>query len=131
MKTFIFDDELYINENLTTIDGYLWIGTSLGDLIDQVIDDSVCVDQIDNLNLYAFYDLTTNDIWCNGTYYLGDEQKEYVFPIDAAQKSELIEAFQAYCQERYGCTCLEFVNTERKEYGMEPIPMGVEQNQER
>lgn len=116
---FVFDDELMVDDDNRTINGYLWA-------VDSLVDRLPTAETKDNINFYADYNVDTGSISVSSTYWTEDangKEVQKVFPIDLTddEKTELISALEGYCKSVHSVDCLEFVNQIRREEGLEII----------
>ena len=120
-QNFIFDDEILINDDRQSVNGYLWA-------VDYLVDKLPSSQAMDNINFYAIYNVLNGDVKVRSDFYVPDEsfrfgERHEVVDVDitAQEKTELIDALQSYCKTRYSQTCLEFVNEIRKEENLPVI----------
>lgn len=119
---FIFDDELLINDDRQSLNGYLWA-------VDHLVDKLPSSQVMENINFYANYNVLTGDVKVEASFYVPDtsfksgERNEIVeVALTDKEKSELVDVFQSYCRSQYLQTCLEFVNEIRRD---EQLPIIV------
>lgn len=108
-KPFIFDDELCIQDDNVTLDGYLWATDALVDRMKETVKDQhtqVQIDSFDNINFYAEYNLKTGSIEVTGTYYYfdanGENQGAFTIALSEEEKASLPKIMESYCQKVYG-----------------------------
>lgn len=114
---FIFDDELIINDDRQSINGYLWA-------VDYLVDKLPSSEVMENINFYADYDVLTGAVKVWSSFYVPDEnsktgERNEVVNVELTpqEKAELIDVLQSYCKARCSQTCLELVNEVRREEG--------------
>lgn len=116
---FIFDDEIIVNDDLESVNGYLWA-------VDSLVDRLPSSESMENINFYADYNVKTGDIELIGSYYThvnGEEvQKTVVLPLSDDEKTSLAALFEAHSSVGYKQSCLEIVNEAR---GLEGKPLIV------
>lgn len=117
---FIFDDELMINDDQESINGYLWAVDNLVDRLDSS-------KEMDNINFYANYNVKTGVINVSSSFYTFEENKEVNMVVDVEltdlEKEELILRLEEYCQKHYHSSCVDFVNEVRERCGLELLPV--------
>ena len=121
-KAFVFDDELCVNdERCLAIDGYLWATDELVKRMkkEEGLQDNA--DELENINFYVWNDLESKTIEINGTYWLGDEQKEFKLPLTATEQVFLQYAMEKYCEAENGKSCLKFLNEVRQDEGLDEL----------
>lgn len=136
---FIFDHELLCNDDMKSINGYLW---ATSDLMKMLLVNAVEQERregyipgavIDNPNFYANYDLSKGAVTLEGTYWTQEmehgkviEVHPYVnIPLTAEQEIEIRTLMENYCRDEYGVSCLEFINGHRTRNSMQPLPEDV------
>ncbi len=117
---FIFDEDVLVNDDFESVNGYLW---AVDALVDRLPD---AAEQRDNINFYADYNVKTGEIKVSSLCYLITDDAEinetHDIPLSDAEKVELISTFDQYCRYLgYGDSCLELVNEVRKGEGIEPV----------
>lgn len=115
---FIFDEEVLVNDDNESLNGYLWaVGALVGRLDTE--------ENKDNINFYADYNLKTREIKLTSSYYIltddGELNKVTDISLTAEEKQKLIDAFNQYCYKDYGKSCLDLLNAVRIEEGLEPL----------
>lgn len=112
---FIFDDELIVNDDNRSVNGYLW---AMDSLVDRLSD----ADEKFNINFYADYDVLSGNITVCSTYFTDEhceqDQKIVPVPFEVSEKAELVNIMEAYCKSTYSMTCLELVNDIRTSKGL-------------
>lgn len=110
---FIFDNELLVNDDRQSINGYLWA-------IDYLVDKLPSTREMENINFYADYNVLTGEVKLWSSFYVPDDQakpgeKNVVVNIEltAPEKAEVLDVLQSYCCKKYLQSCLEFVNEMR------------------
>lgn len=107
---FVFDDELMINDDFESINGYLWA-------MDYLVDKLPGTEDMENINFYADFDVRNGEIALTATYYTptveGEVQREVAVPLSTAEQAELIGALEGYCQKKYRRSCREFIDEVR------------------
>ena len=80
---------------------------------------------MENINFYPVYDVQNNIIGLEGHYYINDgffaTGRGFSLPLNMEESQHLISAFQSYCQNREGKTCISLLNEIRAEEGMAPL----------
>lgn len=112
---FIFDDEILINDDRQSVNGYLWA-------VDYLVDKLPSSQEMENINFYADYNVLTGNVKIQASFYVPDEngktgERNEIVEVELTpqEKTELSEVLQAYCKTRYLQTCLEFVNEIRRD----------------
>lgn len=109
-KIFVFDDEIMINDDGESINGYLWA-------VDGLVDRLPSSETMENINFYANYNVRTGDIELIGSYYSfvndAEKQKIVVLPLTDKEKEKLAVEFELYCQQECKQSCLGLVNEAR------------------
>lgn len=112
---FIFADEILINDDRQSVNGYLWA-------VDYLVDKLPSSQEMENINFYVDYNVLTSDIKLQASFYVPDEnqktsEKNEIVEVELTpqEKIELTEVLQSYCKTRYLQTCLEFVNKIRRD----------------
>lgn len=118
-KIFVFDDEIMINDDGESINGYLWA-------VDALVDRLPSSETMENINFYADYNLRSGKIGLIASYDTPVEDGELNKVLDVAlsdsEKTVLVAKFEEYCQKQYSLSCLEFVNEARRMIGpSEPL----------
>lgn len=120
---FIFDDELLINDDRESINGYLWAVDNLVDRLDSS-------KEMDNINFYADYNVKTGVIKVSSSFYTFEDNKEVNVVVDIEltdfEKEELMLRLEEYCQKRYHFSCVDFVNEARERCDLELLPISGE-----
>lgn len=115
---FVFDDELVVEDDFETINGYLWA-------LDYLVDRLDSSQEMDNINFYADYNVLTGAVKLTSSYYTPVEDSELNKIVDVflseQEKTELVEVMESYCKSKYRQSCLEFVNEVREQQGLEPL----------
>lgn len=116
---FIPDEEIVINDDMESVNIYLWA-------LDGLVDRLSSAQEMDNINFYADYNVRTGDVALSSTFYTysqdGQEQQQTVpVTLNSSEQRLLIDAVEQYCESLHDCSCIEFVNDMRKEESMEPL----------
>lgn len=118
-RMFIFDEELMVNDDLESVNGYLWA-------VDALVDRIPGSDVMENINFYADYQAETGAVSVDAVYWTtvdGKEmQKTVGIELSDEEKAALLVAMEAYSQKKDGMSLLEQVNACRAEYDLGPVP---------
>lgn len=124
---FVFDDELIVDDDNQTINGYLWA-------MDALVDRLPVSDEKFNINFYADYDVVSGNITVCSTYLMDENgtkgQKIVPVPLEDSEKAVLVDAMEAYCQATHSMSCLELVNDIRTSNGLNAISINKSQTLE-
>lgn len=120
---FIFDDEIHINDDFTSVNGYLWATDGLVDKLRVEVGPGK-IDYEENINFYAVYDVVDKKLELTATYFSdvpNVEQKEIEIPLNEEEKEALFERFEAYSNKFHGreLSLYDLVNEVRGDSGME------------
>lgn len=112
---FIFDEEITVSEDGTTLDGYVWATDALVARL-QAQELPLTEDQfMENINFYPVYDVANHSVTLEGHYYLEDGHHAtgtgFTLPLTAEESEALINAFEAYCLKSEGKTCAAFLES--------------------
>lgn len=128
---FFFDDELTFCEdkNRSCVDGYLMASRALVlDLAAQLSEKGLKQEltTMDNPSFYASLDVHTNEVSLYGgyDYFLANGEQSYAsftLPVSVQEADILRPKMEAYCQETNQHSCLDMVNSFRKEDGLSII----------
>lgn len=115
----IFDDEVLVNDDLESLNGYLWS-------VDSLVDRLPSSENMENIKFFADYNLHTGEVKLTATYDSpskdGEWHKSVDVPLSEEDKLELIYAFEQYCQDgQFGKPCLDVINDARADAGLAPI----------
>lgn len=114
-RMFIFDDELCLNDDNVTLNGYLWA-------VDGLVDRLSFSEDMENINFYANYNLATGKMELLSTYDTptadGELNKMMAVELTAEEQEALVGAMEEYCHNTYGVSCLEFANELRADLGL-------------
>lgn len=118
-RLFIVDDELLINDDRESVNAYLWA-------VDGLVDRLPASEEMENINFYADYNVKTGEVKVTATYDTpmadGELNKEMEVDLTSPEKRQLIAAINNYCIEKiHPGDCLDLVNRERAEEGLDPI----------
>ena len=122
---YVFDDEIIISDDKTHLEGYIWATDALVARLKNELQNVLSEDEIasmDIINFYPVYDISNHTIdLCGHFYYWSEDKeigKEFQLSLNDDDTKELINHFEAYCQEQEGKSCLDFLNTIRSEEGL-------------
>ncbi len=121
-KLFVVDHELLVNDDMESVNAYLW---SLDGLVDRLPSSL----EMKNINFYADYNVRTDDVKVTAYFNLpglnGEANKAVNVSLNDIEKTQLVSALGRFCKEKYGrygiSSCLDFVNDVRKTEGIEMI----------
>lgn len=118
-RLFIVDEELLVNDDMESVNAYLWA-------VDGLVDRLPASEEMENINFYADYNVKTGEVTVTATYDTpsadGELNKTMDVELTSAEKRQLISAVNNYCALKFDSGfCLEFVNEERGREGLNPI----------
>lgn len=124
---FIFDEDIDVSDDFSALNGYVWAVSSLIDRL-KAQEAPLEEDQfMENINFYPVYNLNTGRISLEGHYYLEDSHhaigKAFTLQLTPDESKHLRAAFEAYCLEKEGLSCLEFLHGRELDHNSERKPL--------
>ncbi len=127
---FVFDDELCFAQDAAqeTVDGYLMATDVLVSRMLYEVQKTHTADELEtleNINFYPVYNLVTNRIHIDGTYWYwraGEEEHgSFMLPLSEEETADLTQAFEGYCIKQNGKSCKAMLNAFRAEDGLPSV----------
>ena len=110
---FVFDEEITVSDDFSTLEGYVWAMSSLVERL-KAQEPPLKENQfMENINFYPVYNLNNGKVSLEGHYYLEDTHyatgKGFILPLTPDESNRLREGFEAYCLKKEGRSCLSFL----------------------
>lgn len=117
-QIFVFDDELILNDDNVTLNGYLWA-------IDVLVERLPEPEGVENVNFYSEYNVSSGLVKLTATYDTpladGELNKQFEVSLDVSEAQALIAEMEKHCEWTTGMSCLTLVNKMRQEAGLAPV----------
>lgn len=125
---YVFENEIILSDQGTHLEGYVWATDFLVSLAKTQMQNTLSAKELrsmENINFYPVYDVLNHNIQLCGHFYYQSNNAEigkaFELYLNSNDKSQLLSAFEAYCQKQEGLSCIEFINKSRREDGLNPL----------